>query len=148
MHWGVFPISAAHPLLYQNYLEEPQTPVRLVKEWILMLLIKKQLTWKYIDIWCLFFHKKMSQNLWAIIMPFGQVTNILLAPKKFSFRHCPWSDFPYYWTWEPSPVPSKAIVKLLSNFYKTLLFSQVILFIKLNWLYIIKVNKLPGNTAI
>ena len=26
MHWGVFAISAAHPLLYQNYLEEPQPP--------------------------------------------------------------------------------------------------------------------------
>ena len=25
MHWGVFAISAAH--LYQNYLEEPPTPV-------------------------------------------------------------------------------------------------------------------------
>jgi hypothetical protein len=24
MHWGVFAISAARPLLYQNYLEEPQ----------------------------------------------------------------------------------------------------------------------------
>jgi hypothetical protein len=29
-----------------------------------------------------FFHKKMSQNLWATIMPFGPVTNILLAEKK------------------------------------------------------------------
>jgi hypothetical protein len=38
MHWGVFANSAAH--LYQNYLEKPPTPVRLVKEWILMLLIK------------------------------------------------------------------------------------------------------------
>ena len=37
------------------------SPVRLVKEWILMLLIRKQLTWKlfiYIDIRCLFFIKK------------------------------------------------------------------------------------------
>ena len=42
-----------------------------------------------------FFIKKMSQNLWATIMPFGPVTNILLAPKKISgqplavphFRH-------------------------------------------------------------
>ena len=31
-----------------------------------------------------FFHKKMSQNLWATIMPFGPVTNILLAQKNFS----------------------------------------------------------------
>ena len=29
-----------------------------------------------------FFHKKMSQNFWATIMPFGPVTNFLLAPKK------------------------------------------------------------------
>ena len=43
-----------------------------------------------------FFHKKMSQNLWATIMPFGPVTNILLAPKNCfgpakgwpHFRHC------------------------------------------------------------
>jgi hypothetical protein len=38
MHWGVFTISAAH--LY-NYIEElPPTLMRLVKELILMLLIK------------------------------------------------------------------------------------------------------------
>ena len=29
-----------------------------------------------------FFHKKMSQNVWATIMPFGPVTNFLLAQKK------------------------------------------------------------------
>ena len=30
-----------------------------------------------------FFHKKnMSQNVWATIMPFGSVTNFLLAQKK------------------------------------------------------------------
>ena len=82
MHWGVFTISATHPLLYQNYLEEPQLPVRLVKEWILMLLIKKQLTWKLFIFWYLmsFFHKKMSQNLWAAI--WASDSNILLAPKK------------------------------------------------------------------
>ena len=26
-----------------------------------------------------FFHKKISQNVWATIMPFGPVTNFLLA---------------------------------------------------------------------
>jgi hypothetical protein len=32
-----------------------------------------------------FFHKKMSQTLWATIMPFGPVTlNILLAQEIFS----------------------------------------------------------------
>ena len=42
-----------------------------------------------------FFHKKMSQNLWATIMPFGPVTNILLVQKKYfgqpagpHFMHC------------------------------------------------------------
>ena len=44
-----------------------------------------------------FFHKKMSQNVWAIIMPFGPVTIIFYWPKKFfsgqpkagpHFRHC------------------------------------------------------------
>jgi hypothetical protein len=29
-----------------------------------------------------FFHKKMSQNLWATIMPFGPVTLIFYWPKK------------------------------------------------------------------
>ncbi len=60
---------------------------------------KKQLTWKLFIFWYLmsFFHKKMSQNLWATIMPFGPVTLIFYWPKKkFSgqplsgphFRHC------------------------------------------------------------
>jgi nucleoside-specific outer membrane channel protein Tsx len=30
-----------------------------------------------------FIHKKMSQNLWATIMSFGPVTNILLAQNFF-----------------------------------------------------------------
>jgi hypothetical protein len=30
-----------------------------------------------------FFFKKMSQNDWAIIMPFGPVTNFLMAQKNF-----------------------------------------------------------------
>ena len=29
------------------------------------------------------FHKKMSQNLWATIMPFGPVTLIFYWPKHF-----------------------------------------------------------------
>ena len=29
-----------------------------------------------------FFQKKMSQNDWAIIMPFGPVTKFLMAQKK------------------------------------------------------------------
>ena len=45
------------------------TPVSLVKEWILMLLIKKkQLTWTLFIYWYLmsFFHKKMSQNVYHL----------------------------------------------------------------------------------
>ena len=42
-----------------------------------------------------FFQKKMSQNDWATILPFGPVTNFVLAPIFFSgqpkasphFRH-------------------------------------------------------------
>jgi hypothetical protein len=29
-----------------------------------------------------FFHKKMSQNVWATIMPFGRDSNFLTGPKK------------------------------------------------------------------
>ena len=32
-----------------------------------------------------FFHKKMSQNVWATIMPFGPVT---LLAQQICFRHC------------------------------------------------------------
>jgi hypothetical protein len=40
-----------------------------------------------------FFHKKMSQNLWATIMPFGPETNILLARKKNFGPAKGWSHF-------------------------------------------------------
>ena len=40
-----------------------------------------------------FFIKKMSQNLWATIMPFGPVTNILLAQKKFFVPAKGWPSF-------------------------------------------------------
>jgi hypothetical protein len=61
---------------------------------------KKQLTWKLFIFWYLmsFFHKKMSQNLWATIMPFGPVTNILLAQKKFFGPAEGWPHF-RHWEW-------------------------------------------------
>ena len=40
-----------------------------------------------------FFHKKMSQNLWATIMPFGPVTNILPAQKKKFWLAKGWPSF-------------------------------------------------------
>jgi hypothetical protein len=63
---------------------------------------KKQLTWKLFIYWYLmsFFHKKMSQNLWATIMPFGPVTNLLLAQNFFlgwpSFQALPGEN---HWLW-------------------------------------------------
>ena len=80
---GCFRNFSCTPITVPKLPWRAPTPVRLVKEWILMLLIKKnQLTWKLFIYWYLmsfFFIKKMSQNLWATIMPFGPVTNILLA---------------------------------------------------------------------
>jgi hypothetical protein len=43
-----------------------------------------------------FFHKKMSQNLWATIMPFGPVTNILLAQKKLFGPAKGWPHFRHW----------------------------------------------------
>ena len=72
------------------------TPVKLVKEWILMLLIKKKLTWKLFIYWYLmsFFHKKIvtkfmghHYTIWA------SDSNILLAPKKFFGPAWGWPSF-------------------------------------------------------
>ena len=73
---GCFRNFSCTPVTVPKLPWRAPTPVRLVKEWILMLLIKKQLTWKLFIYWYLmsFFHKKMSQNVWATIMPFGPVT--------------------------------------------------------------------------
>jgi hypothetical protein len=73
MHWGVVAISAAH--LYQNYLEEPPNP-RETSERMNFNVIDKKLKTVYILISDVFFHKKMSQNFWATIIPFGPVTLI------------------------------------------------------------------------
>jgi hypothetical protein len=45
---------------------------------------KKQLIWKLLIYWYLmsFFHKKMLQNVWATILPFGPMTLIFYWPKK------------------------------------------------------------------
>ena len=84
---GCFAISAAHlylPKLPWRALPPPHspTPVRLVQELILMLLIKKTIN--------LFFIKKMSQNVWA------SDSNFLLAQIFFfrpSFQALQWSKF-------------------------------------------------------
>ena len=46
-----------------------------------------------------FFHKKMSENLWATIMPFGPVTNILLAQKCFFGPADGWPHFRYCYSY-------------------------------------------------
>ena len=73
----------------------PPTPVRLAKEWILMLLIKT-INLKTVDIWCLFFIKKMSKCLGHHYAIWDSDSNFLLAQKICSgqpkarphFRHC------------------------------------------------------------
>jgi hypothetical protein len=63
--------------------------LKLVKEWILMLLIKKPINLKTVYILIsdvFFFIKKMSQNLCTTIMLFGPVTLIFYWPKQ-NFRH-------------------------------------------------------------
>jgi hypothetical protein len=54
-----------------------------------------------------FFHKKkkkMSQNVWATIMPFGPVTNILLAQ---TFFFGPAKGWPSFQTLKPCPFQVK-----------------------------------------
>ena len=57
---GCFRNFSCTPVTVPKLPWRAPTPVRLVKEWILMLLIKKQLTWKLPIYWYLmsFFHKK------------------------------------------------------------------------------------------
>jgi hypothetical protein len=44
-----------------------------------------------------FFHKKMSQNLWTTIMPFGPVTDILLTQKKNLGPAKGWPHFRHFY---------------------------------------------------
>jgi hypothetical protein len=57
---GCFRNFSCTPVPTKITLKSPPTPVRLVKEWILMLLIKKQLIWKLFIYWYLmsFFYAK------------------------------------------------------------------------------------------
>jgi hypothetical protein len=65
------------------------TPVRLVKEWILMLLIKKPINLKTVYIW----EKKCHKMYGPPLCHLGQWLNILLAQKK-KFDPAPgWPSF-------------------------------------------------------
>jgi hypothetical protein len=77
--------------------------VRLVKEWILMLLIKKQLTWKLPIYWYLmsFFHKKNVTNFMGHHYAIRTSDSNILLAQQFFFgpakgclckgRSMPWS---------------------------------------------------------
>ena len=64
---------------------------------------KKQLTWKLFIYWYLmsFFHKKMSHNFWATIMPFGPLTLFFYWPKKW----------PHFMRWYPRLSSSRGMKK-------------------------------------
>ena len=89
---GCFRNFSCTPVIVPKLPWRAPTPVRLVKEWILMLLIKKQLTWKLFICWYLmsFFHKKKCHKIYG--PPFGPVTLIFYWPKKncsgSHFKHC------------------------------------------------------------
>ena len=109
-----------HTCTYQNYLEEPPTPVRLVKEGILMLLIKKQLIWKLFIYWYLmsfFYTKNVTKCLGHHYAIWTSDSNFSLAQIYF-FRALPFvifwlplfyilitpllsSDYPFFTFWLP-----------------------------------------------
>jgi hypothetical protein len=78
--------------------------VRLGKEWMLMILIKKQLLWKLFIYWYMylmsFFHKKKCHKMFG-----PPLCHFLLAPNFFfgpacpHFRHC----IPLCWGFETIP---------------------------------------------
>ena len=78
----------------------PPTPVRLVKEWILMILIKKHLIWKLFIYWYLmsFFHKKKCHKMfgsplchldqWLLIFYWPKIIFLDQPKAGPHFRHC------------------------------------------------------------
>jgi hypothetical protein len=82
---GCFHNFSCTPVPTKITLKSPPTLVRLVKEWILMLLIKKQLIWKLFIYWYLmsFFHKKnVTKCLGHHYAIWTSDSNFLLAQKK------------------------------------------------------------------
>jgi hypothetical protein len=67
-------------------LKSPSNPRETSERMNFNVIDKKQLIWKLFIYWYLmsFFHKKkMSQNVWVTIMPFGPVTLIFYWPNFF-----------------------------------------------------------------
>ena len=102
MHWGVFAISAAHLYLPKLPWSVPPTLVRLVKQCILMLLIKKQLIWKLFIYWYLmsFFHKKNVTKclghhyaIWTSDSNFLLAQQFFFGPASPHFRQCKYTIY-------------------------------------------------------
>ena len=113
MHFSCTPVPT------KTTLKSPPTPVRLVKEWILMLLIKKQLIWKLFIYWYLmsfFYTKNVTKCLGHHYAIWTSDSNFSLARTKF--RALPFvifwlplfyilitpllsSDYPFYTFWLP-----------------------------------------------
>ena len=83
---GCFRNFSCMPVTVPKLPWRAPTPVRLVKEWILMLLIKKQLSWKLSIYWYLmsFFHKKnVTKFMGHHYAIWTSDSNILLAQQIF-----------------------------------------------------------------
>jgi hypothetical protein len=93
---GCFRNISCTPVPTKITLKSPPNPRETSERMNFNVIDKKQLIWKLFIYWYLmsFFHKKMSQNVWA----FGPVTNFLLAQNFFfgpakagaHFRHWMW----------------------------------------------------------
>ena len=113
MHFSCTPVPT------KTTLKSPPTPVRLVKEGMLMLLIKKQLIWKLFIYWYLmsfFYTKNVTKCLGHHYAIWTSDSNFSLAQTKF--RALPFvifwlplfyilitpllsSDYPFYTFWLP-----------------------------------------------
>jgi hypothetical protein len=144
MHWGVFAISAAHLYLPKLPWRAP-TPVRLVKEWILMLiLIKKTINLKtvYILISDVFFSSKKCHKMFGPpLCHLDQWCNFFTGPNFFFGPSIGWPSFEalyilcVYAIMAPAH-ESETIVfnfrKLLSTLPKYAELEQILLF-SVNW---------------
>ena len=127
MHWGVFAISAAHLYLPKlPWRASSPNPRETSERMNFNDIDKKHLIWKLFTYWYLmsFFQKKMSQNVWATIMPFGPVTLIFYWPKKkfpgrpkaLSLRlKCASASSNFFLLWPNLPSSGRRIIEIISS---------------------------------